>query len=191
MAEITPLMSYGSGPAFPKLSKSNYGDWVVNMGIRIRSAKLELWEFIRDGVLQVDKDTTAITYTQAQMLSDLIFPMLSTEARNMLLKREYTDGVELWREIKEIFTVSGKRQYIKLQREQQNLRYEQYDSIHEYRSAWKRLQKEINDTGVKETEDNKFFISILQTLPSEKFATRPFRWFLMRRRGWSRTRQRT
>ena len=172
MSEITPLNSYGTGPGFPKLTKSNYGDWVVNMRIRIRTANKDLWPYLNDKLSEEDmKSATAITSTQKEDLSDLIYIMLSTEARNMLSKRIYEDGVELWNEIKGIFTVSGKRQYIKLQREQQNLRYDQFQSIHEYKSAWNRLQNEIEETGVNETRDNKFFIHILQTLPSERFAT--------------------
>jgi len=34
-----------------------------------------------------------------------------------------------------------------------------------------RLQTAIKDTGVQETEDNKFFINVLQTLPTDKFGT--------------------
>ena len=168
MSEITPLNSYGAGPGFPKLTKSNYRDWVVNMRIRIRTANKDLWPYLNDKLSEENrKDATAITSTQKEDLSDLIYIMLSTEARNMLSKRIYEDVVELWNEIKGIFTVSGNRQYIKLQREQQNLCYDQFQSIHEYKSAWNRLQNEIEDRGVKETRDNKFFIHILQTLPSE------------------------
>ena len=104
------MNSYGAGPGFPKLMKSNYGDWVVNMRIRIRTANKDLWPYLNDKLSEEDKmDATAITSTQREDLSDLIYVMLSTEARNMLSKRIYEDGVELWNEIKAIFTVSGKR----------------------------------------------------------------------------------
>lgn len=89
----------------------------------------------------------------------------------MLSKMEYKEGVELWHDIRGIFTISGKRQYIKLQREQHDLSYGQFGSIHNYRSAWKCLQTLIKDTGVQETEDNKVFIHLLQSLPSDKFGT--------------------
>lgn len=167
----TAMMSYGSGPALTKLSKSNYGEWMVNMGIHIRLRAVKLWSYLDDEYPEAEKPATTITRAENQFLSDLIFPMLTTEAKQMLSKTEYRDGVELWKEIKGIFTVSGKRQYIKLQREQQDLSYTQFGSIHEYRSVWMRLQTAIKNTRVEETEDNKFFIHLLQTLPSEKFST--------------------
>lgn len=132
---------------------------------------IELWLYLDDDCPEEEKPTTAITRTENQLLSDLIFPVLTSEAKQMLTKTEYKEGVELWEEIKGVFTISGKRQYIKLQREQHDLTYAQFGSIHEYRSVWKRLQTAIRNTGVEETEDNKFFIHLLQTLPSETFAT--------------------
>lgn len=88
------------------------------MMIHIRSRALRLWIYLDDDCPEEEKPKTAITRTEHQLLSDLIFPMLTSEAKQMLTKTEYKEGVELWEEIKGVFTISGKRQYIKLQKEQ-------------------------------------------------------------------------
>lgn len=155
----------------PKLTKTNYGEWAVHMGILIQTRNRPLWKYLNDKIEEANKPSTPLTRDEKLDISDLIYPMLSAEARQMLLKTKYEDGVELWKEIKKIFTTSGKRQYVKLQREQNELQYANFDSIYEYRAAWMCLQTAIKNTGVKETEDNKFFINILQSLPTNKFGT--------------------
>jgi len=105
------------------------------MGILIRSRNRPLWRYLDDRIEEADKPTTPLTRDEKLDISDLIYPMLTAEARQMLVKTEYKDGVELWQEIKKIFTTSGKRQYIKLQREQHELRYVDFDLIYVYRAA--------------------------------------------------------
>jgi hypothetical protein len=168
MSESKGVTVFSTPNTAPKLTKSNYGEWVVHMGILIRSRNRPLWKYLDD---KGDKPTIPLTRDENLDISDLIYPMLSAEARQMLLKTEYEDGVELWQEIKKIFTISGKRQYIKLQREQNELQYSDFDSVHAYRATWMRLQTAIKGTGVQETEDNKFFINLLQALPKDKFGT--------------------
>lgn len=80
----------------------------------------------------------------------------------MLLKPEYEDGVELWQETKNIFTISRKIQYIKLQRELNKLQYLDFNSIYEYRATLMRAKRE---------KGNKFLISILQRLLTDEFRT--------------------
>ena len=168
MADSKGVTVFNTPNTAPKLNKKNYGEWAVHMGILIRMKNRPLWRYLND---KATTPTTPLTRDEKLNISDLIYPMLTAEARQMLSKIEYEDGIELWKEIKKIFTTSGKRQYIKLQREQNELRYTDFNLIYEYRASWMRLQTAIKDIGVQETEDNKFFINILQSLPTNKFGT--------------------
>jgi len=106
----------------PKLTKKNYAEWCIHMGILFRARNL--WQFLDD---EDDDDETEtipqITKRQKRDIADLIYPVLSAEVKELLALDQFKDGVSLWQDLKKALTTAGKRQYINLQREQRALQY--------------------------------------------------------------------
>jgi len=104
------------------------------MGILIRTRNEKLWDYINDHCPEDERPKVPLTRRQKRELADLMIPMITQEAMQMLSSPNYEDGEQLWAALKKAFTTTGKRQYIKLVQEQRALQYE--GSMMEYNNAW-------------------------------------------------------
>jgi len=166
MADSKGVVVLNTPNTAPKLTKKNYGEWCMHMRILFRGRGL--WKFLQDS----DEDKPIPTTDQSLDIADLIYPLLSTEVRLLLASDNFEDGVALWKTIKTALVSTGKREYIKLQRQLRALEYPKSGSrATTFHAAYKKLVDAIEATGVKDSADNRFLLELLDKLPHDEYGT--------------------
>jgi len=170
MADSKGVVVLNTPNTAPKLTKKNYGEWCMHMRILFRARKL--WQFLDDDVEEDEEPIGKPTRTQLMDIADLIYPLLSTEIRLLLASDSFKDGVALWKSIKTALVSTGKREYIKLQRQLRALEYPKSGSrATTFHAAYKKLVDAIEATGVKDSADNRFLLELLDKLPHDEYGT--------------------
>jgi hypothetical protein len=94
MADTKGVLMANTPNTVPKLTKKNYAEWCIRMGILFRARNL--WQFLGN---EDDDDETEtipqITKRQKRDIADLIYPVLSAEVKELLALDQFKDRVSL------------------------------------------------------------------------------------------------
>jgi len=95
MSDLKGVTVVNTANTAPKLTKKNYPQWVINMGILIRTQNEKLWDYIDEHFPKDEKPTAPLSRRQKRELADLMILMITAKAMQMLSSPNYEDGEQL------------------------------------------------------------------------------------------------
>jgi gag-polypeptide of LTR copia-type len=163
----------------PKLTTKNYGVWSIRAEAVLWKAGL--WDLVSAPLSASAPSSSSATGDASTPKEDvdrrqreaayILVLITSDEVLKMLTITERSQGQKMWHRLATLFHRTGIQQYIMLQRQHHALRHDpEIETLDEFLTKEKKLQDDMDATGVTVTDDLRQVIFLMSSMPS-KYST--------------------
>jgi hypothetical protein len=155
--------------AFPRLTESNFNDWLIDIRAHLRTHKL--WHYTQSFYLKAsdenDDSVRAIWEEKSMKAADRMTLIITNFIKQKLRAKKFNDGYVMLNRLTALLQLIDETQFLRLTRELYTLQYSDFKDVSEFLTRVKVLKEQVAATKVEMTDDKRTLLTLTMVLWNE------------------------